>query len=175
MSEAASTRQLWLLRHAKSSWEDPELPDEDRPLAPRGERAAAAMATYLSSLDTPRLVVCSSALRARQTLAAVLPALGADLTIGIEPGMYTFDANVLLERVRRVEDDAPSVVLVGHNPALEDLALRLAANGEERTRLERKFPTGALLTIELPGGPWAALGDGVGDIVRFVTPRDLEG
>jgi phosphohistidine phosphatase len=131
------------------------------------------MATHLASLDTPRLVLCSSALRARQTLAAVLPALGGDLTVAIEPGLYTVDANVVLERLRRVEDDTPSVVLVGHNPAVQDLAVRLAADGEDRTRLERKFPTGALLTIELPGDPWASLGDSVGDVLRFVTPRDL--
>lgn len=173
MDEATSARQLWLLRHAKSSWDDPDLPDGERPLAPRGVRAAAAMAAHLSSLDTPRLVLCSSALRARQTLAAVLPALGDELTIGIDPGLYAFDADALLERLRRVEDNTPSVMLVGHNPALQDLALRLTADGDERTRLERKFPTGALITIEVPDDPWASLGDGAGNIVRFVAPKDL--
>ena len=168
-------RHVWLLRHAKSSWDDPGLADRDRPLAPRGVRGAAAMAGYLASVDPPRLVLCSAGLRARQTLASVLPSLGTDLEIRIEPELYTFDVDVLLARLRRLDDDVDSVMIVGHNPALEELALRLSAAGELRDRLDQKFPTGALATIELPGERWASLGDPTGGITRFVTPRDLGG
>jgi len=166
-------RQIWLLRHAKSSWDDPTLPDEDRPLAPRGVRAAAAMASHFSTVDAPRLVLCSSGLRARQTLGAVLPSLGADLEIRIEPELYTFDAHVLLERIRRVDDDVVSVMLVGHNPALEELALGLSKGGELRDRLDEKFPTAALATIDVPDGPWSSLREGTGELTRFVAPSDL--
>lgn len=70
-------KRLWLLRHAKSSWEDPGLPDPDRPLAPRGRRAAELLAAHLAASDVrPGVVLCSSSLRTRQTLAAILPALG---------------------------------------------------------------------------------------------------
>jgi phosphohistidine phosphatase len=166
-------RQVWLLRHAKSAWDDPGLADEDRPLAPRGRRAAAAMADHLATLETPRLVLCSSGLRARQTLALVLPSLGAPLDVRVEPELYTFDAGAVLARLRRLDDVAPSVLLVGHNPAFEDAARRLSADCDLRRRMERKFPTAALATIELPDGPWSAIADGAGTLVRFVTPKDL--
>jgi phosphohistidine phosphatase len=167
-------RQIWLLRHAKSSWDDAGLADRDRPLSPRGARGAAAIAAHLATVEPPRLVLCSSALRARQTLAAVLPSLGTDLEIRIEPELYTFDADALLARLRRLDDDMASVMLVGHNPALEDLAMELCATGELRERLDRKFPTAALATIELSDVPWTSLAGGQGRIVGFVTPADLD-
>ncbi|MGZ8579804.1 MAG: SixA phosphatase family protein [Actinomycetota bacterium] len=166
-------RQVWLLRHAKSSWDDPSLPDEERPLAPRGYRDAATMASYLASVDPPRLVLCSAGLRARQTLAAVLPWLGSPLRVAIEPELYTFDSSVLIERLRRLDDAGSSVLIVGHNPALEDLALWLSAEGELRERLGAKFPTAALARIDLPDASWTALSEGVGTIARFVVPKDL--
>jgi len=168
-------RHIWLLRHAKSSWDDPGLADRDRPLSPRGVRGAAAMAAYLATVDVPRLVLCSAGLRARQTLAWVLPSLGIDLEIRIEPELYTFDADVLLERLCRLEGDVTSVMLVGHNPALEELAIALSTDGELRRRLDQKYPTAALATIELPDVPWASLGEGDGVLTRFVTPSDLHG
>ena len=142
---------LWLLRHAKSSWGDPDLADQDRPLAPRGEQAAARMRAYLAehSID-PQLVLCSTARRAKETLAAVLPALGDDLEIRIEPALYTFDASDLVDRLRRLPPTA-SVLLIGHNPALQDLACRLVTGGERLGDLTTKLPTGALVEIRLPG------------------------
>jgi phosphohistidine phosphatase len=166
-------RQIWLLRHAKSSWDDPGLPDEDRPLAPRGNRDASTMASYLASVDPPRLVLCSAGLRARQTLAAVLPSLGSPLRVAIEPELYTFDSRVVVERLRRLDDAGSSVMIVGHNPALEDLALWLSAEGALRERLGAKFPTAALAEIDLPDAPWRSLGEGVGTLARFVVPKEL--
>ena len=166
-------RQIWLLRHAKSSWDDPTLADRDRPLAARGRRDAATMSVHLAGLPMPRLVLCSAGLRARQTLAAVLPSLGSDLEVRIEPELYTFDADVLFGRLRRVDDDVPSVLLVGHNPALEELAMDLAADGPIRSRLDEKFPTGALATIEVPDAPWTSLLPGTGQVTRFVTPKTV--
>lgn len=168
-----NVRQVWLLRHAKSSWDDPDLADEDRPLARRGVRDAATMASLLASVDTPRLVLCSAGLRARQTLAAVLPSLGSPLEITVEPELYTFDSSVLIERLRRLDDGEASVMLVGHNPALEEFARWLSSDGELRARLEAKFPTAALATIDLPDAPWSSLSEGVGTLSRFVVPKDL--
>jgi phosphohistidine phosphatase len=168
------TRRLWLLRHAKSSWDDPGLDDEDRPLAPRGREAAAAMASYLESAGVrPQLVLCSSGLRARQTLAAVLPSLGGELEIRIEPGLYTFDASEVVERLRGISDEVASIMVVGHNPALQEVALLLTSTGHDRSRVEEKLPTGALVVVDLPEGLWASLGDGDGDLVALVAPRDL--
>ncbi len=167
--------RLWLLRHAKSSWDDPSLDDRDRPLAPRGERAADRMRDYLDvEAIHPDLVVCSSAMRTRQTLARVLPALGPELEIRIEPRCYTFDARDLLERLRLVPDGVGSVMLVGHNPAIEELAVRLCATGDELPRLRQKYPTAGLTEIALPSGAWLELGERTGELTRFVIPRDLE-
>jgi len=168
-------RHVWLLRHAKSSWVDPSLPDEDRPLATRGAHAAAAMGAHLSSAGIhPALVLCSSGLRARQTLGAVIASLGPELEVRIEPGLYTFDAEVVLARLRRIDDVVTSVMVVGHNPALQDLALMLAPGGPARSAVAEKLPTGALVGIDVPGGSWASLAPGAGAISRFVTPRSLE-
>jgi phosphohistidine phosphatase len=168
-----SPREVWLLRHAKSSWDDPSLADVDRPLAPRGTRDAARMASHLASVDTPRLVLCSAGLRARQTLAAVLPSLDSPLVIAIEPELYTFDADAVIERLRRLDDAERTVLVVGHNPALQEAAARLSADGELRRRLEAKFPTAALATIEMPEGSWTSLVEGTGTLTSFVVPKEL--
>ena len=166
--------RLWLLRHAKSSWDDTGLPDDERPLAPRGERSADRMRAYLDSHDVrPDLVLCSSALRARQTLARVLPALGSDLQIRIEPGLYTFDAGVLIDRLRRVPADAVSVLVVGHNPALQDLAVRMTDRGDRLADITQKYPTGALAEIALDSGSWETFADRRGELTLFVVPRDV--
>ena len=163
---------LWLLRHAKSSWDDPDLADDERPLAKRGERAAARMRRYLIDEPIePELVLCSSALRARETLAGVLPALGSPLEIRIEPSLYTFDADVLLELLQRVDERLQSMLVVGHNPAMQDLILRLARRGEGFARVTRRFSPGALAGIWLPQGTWT---DGAGELVRLVEPRELK-
>jgi phosphohistidine phosphatase len=166
--------RLWLLRHAKSSWDDPRLEDRDRPLAPRGERAADLMREYLVAESVhPALVLCSSAMRTRQTLARVLPALGPELEIEIESSLYTFDAERLRDRLRTIPDDADSVMLIGHNPAMEELALMLAAHGERLDRLAQKYPTGALAEIEFPTGSWHEIGTIQGELTRFVIPQEL--
>ena len=166
--------RLWLLRHAKSSWSDAGLRDEDRPLAPRGERAADRMRDFLDAEGIhPALALCSSAVRARQTLARVLPALGTELEVRIEPTLYTFDADVILDRLGRVSSDVNSVFLVGHNPAIEDLATRIADRGDALPDLSRKYPTAGLAEIALSEGAWNTLADRPGELVRFIVPRDL--
>jgi phosphohistidine phosphatase len=166
--------RLLLLRHAKSSWEDADLADHDRPLAPRGARDAAQMSSYLDrEAIRPTLVVCSSGLRARQTLAGVLAGLGIELDVRIEPELYTFDAAVLLERIHAIPGDVTSAMLVGHNPAIQDLTLLLAGRGSDLSVVQGKFPTCALAEIDLPPMSWNDVGPGVGTLMRFVTPRSI--
>ena len=168
--------KLWLLRHAKSSWSDPGLPDEDRPLAPRGEQAADRMRSYIAAEGLePELALCSSALRARQTLARMLPALGTELQVYIEPALYTFEADVLLDRLGRISSDVTSVLLVGHNPAIQDLAARVADRGDALPDVSRKYPTAGLAEITLGEGTWDSLAERPGELVRFIVPRDLIG
>lgn len=167
--------KLWLLRHAKSSWSDPGLPDEDRPLAPRGEKAADRIRDYIAVEGLgPQLVLCSSALRARQTLARVLPALGKELQVHIEPALYTFEADVLLDRLGRISSDVISVLLVGHNPAMQDLVARIAGRGDALPTVLRKYPTAGLAEITFGNGTWDSLAKRPGELVRFIAPRDLE-
>jgi phosphohistidine phosphatase len=167
-------RRLWMLRHAKSSWDDPGLADHDRPLADRGRRAAEAMAGYLEREEIrPGLVVCSSARRARETLAAVLPSLGAELTIRVDPALYTFSGSQLLETVLELPDDHAEVLLVGHNPAMEDLVATLAGGGDRLASLQEKFPTAALAGLDLAIENWGDAARGSALLTTFVTPREL--
>jgi phosphohistidine phosphatase len=129
----AVTRLLYVLRHAKSSWDDPTLDDRDRPLASRGRRDAQRLAGFLQRESVaPALVLCSSSLRTRQTLAAILPSLEGDIQVLVADGLYGADVEQLLERLRALPDSVPSVLLIGHNPGLHELVLRLAPG--ERVR-----------------------------------------
>lgn len=168
-------KRLWLLRHAKSSWDHPDLPDRLRPLAPRGIRAAKAMARHLrASAVAPDLVLCSPARRAVETWERVAPGVPADTTVEIDEAIYQAEGDELLARLREVPSAIGSVLLVGHNPALQDLAVDLVGSGDPglRERLVTKFPTGALATLEVPGG-WHDLTWGAASLVAFVVPREL--
>jgi phosphohistidine phosphatase len=166
--------RLWLLRHAKSAWDRPGINDHDRPLSPRGERDAERMRRYLDGEDAePVLVLCSSAARARRTLELVGPALRGDPDIRIEPQLYTFDATILVERLRAIGAAVEPVMLVGHNPAIQELALNLTGSGEAFAALTEKYPTGALAEIDVAGDTWGGLEERMGRLIRFVRPRDL--
>lgn len=165
-------RRLLLLRHAKSDWGDNTVPDHDRPLAPRGIRSADLLRDHLEgSGERPSLVLCSSARRTRETLAHVLPGLGRELDVRIEPGLYTFSSLDVLQRVREIPDDVTTAMVVGHNPATEDLARMLASNGGEL--IGSKYPTGGLAVLELEAETWAAAGKGNGALLSFTTPKQL--
>jgi phosphohistidine phosphatase len=157
--------ELHLLRHAKSSWDDPVLADHDRPLAPRGIRAAARVAGHLREHGiSPSLVLCSTALRTRQTLAALLPALVGETELRLESRLYGASSGELLARLREVSDTVPAVMMIGHNPGLEDLVDALAgADAPDR------LPTAALVTLELDG-PWRALGEAPCRLVACTLP-----
>jgi phosphohistidine phosphatase len=167
-------RRLYLLRHAKSSWSEHGLADHDRPLAPRGRRAAKAIGGHLREQGIePELVLCSSAARARETLERIAPPLGAG-GLRIEPGLYCADAGALLGRLREIPGAVGSVIVIGHNPGLEQLALVLARPGPAVRELEVKFPTGALATFAFRGRGWDALDRGTAELINFIRPRDLE-
>jgi phosphohistidine phosphatase len=164
---------LYLLRHAKSSWDDAALADYDRPLAPRGRKAAKKIAGHVRDAGVrPALVLCSSARRARDTLKRIAPELPKGTEVRIEDRLYGASDQDLLDRLREIPDDVPSAMLVGHNPGLEDFASQLASP-ESRARLEEKFPTGALATLALSGTGWTALEGGTADLVDFVVPKEL--
>jgi phosphohistidine phosphatase len=160
------SRHLLLLRHAKSSWDDPSLADHDRPLAPRGRKAATLIRAHLrrSGIEMS-LILCSSARRTVQTLELVAP--GGE--VAIEDELYGASADGLLTRLREVPDHDSAVMLIGHNPAMQDLAAGLAAGAGLG---EQKFPTAALATLAFTG-LWRELDWGSADLIEFVRPRDL--
>ncbi len=171
-------RQLLLLRHAKSSWDDANLSDHARPLNNRGRRSAAAMRAAMLNLGiSPDVVLVSSARRTLQTLEALEP---WDDTPLVEPmdALYLAPGPQLFEVLRGVAETARSIMLIGHNPGLHELALSLvgdidlALSNADIRRLAEGFPTGALAEFTIAGS-WASLAPGGGHLSRFLVPRDL--
>jgi phosphohistidine phosphatase len=167
--------RLHLLRHAKSSWDDSNQADLRRPLAPRGQKAVKALERNMRAMKVaPDLVLCSPAVRAVQTWEGVAPGLPPGTPVELDAAIYHAGASDLLGRLRRLPPEIDSVLVLGHNPALADLALGLVAAGDPRlrTRLETKFPTGALASLEV-AATWHDLRWGTAILVAYVVPRDL--
>jgi phosphohistidine phosphatase len=168
-------RQLFLLRHAKSSWADPSLADADRPLAPRGRRALPDLQRQLRAREARAgLVLCSPALRTRQTWDGVRAGLRGQTTERFEPRMYEASRTDLLALIRTIAESETSVLLIGHNPGIGELADGLAGSGEPaaQNRLREGFPTGALAKLLVPG-EWGELDWGGAYLESYVRPRDL--
>jgi len=194
-----SRKTLYLVRHAKSDWEDPGLADRDRPLAARGRKAASTLAGHIErSGISPALVLCSPARRTMDTLRLISGSFRDPVEILVEDELYGASMGELLRRLRKVPAPTPSVMLIGHNPAIHELALSLISSGASRgasrvssgasrgasegagaatsadslKQLKAKFPTGAMATLAVPG-PWKDLGDEPADLREFVLPREL--
>jgi phosphohistidine phosphatase len=169
-----SVRTIILLRHAKSSWSDPGLADLDRPLAPRGERASRSIAKYIRRKKIrPALVLCSPSLRTRQTLQAIESSLGKRSAVELVPALYAASERELLDQLQALPESIGSVMLIGHNPGLHDLARMLASRGADLRKLEEKFPTGALVTLVVDSTSWAALRPGNAKLVDYVVPKQI--
>jgi phosphohistidine phosphatase len=165
-------RTLYVLRHAKSSWDEP-VADHDRGLAPRGRRALRRVARYLEDSGTrPERVLCSSARRALDTLDPLLASIGGP-EVSVEEDLYGASAPQLADRLRRVEASIASVMVVGHNPGLQDLILALAEASDHVEAVRAKFPTAALATLEFDA-QWADLAPGCARLVSLVRPKDLD-
>jgi phosphohistidine phosphatase len=166
--------RLLLLRHAKSAWPD-GIPDHDRPLATRGLKAAPLMGSYMArEALISDLVLVSTARRTQETWALV----GAELPASIERRdvgeIYEAPAERLAAVIRATDASVQTLLLVGHNPGFQDLALQLAGVGEADglARLREKFPTGALAVIDFAVG-WQDVTEGSGRLERLVVPRSL--
>jgi phosphohistidine phosphatase len=167
------TRRLHLLRHGKSSWDDPTLGDHERPLSPRGLKAATRMARWIAEHDIrPKLVLCSSALRARETLTTVEEALGSPRIV-VADSLYAASADELARWLGRVSADVGEVMIIAHNPGLADLCQQLARPSPESERIAEKLPTGALVTLET-NARWVDIGPGCATILHLVLPRELD-
>lgn len=170
-------RRLMLLRHAKSDWSKPGGRDQDRPLNARGREAAPKMGAYMAKHALkPDLVLASTAERVRETLDLVLPAFAKAPKIVRDDRLYEAGPEQLLEIIQETTAGVHSLLLVGHNPGMAELAAMLMASGDVETRqkLIEKFPTGGLAIIDFPAGEWAKLKPKSGRLERFVVPRALE-
>lgn len=168
-------RRLLVLRHAKSSWDDASLADHDRPLSARGRAALPELARVLAVRGAGvTRVLCSSAARAVATLDGARDALPADVEVTVDRGLYDADTEELLARCRAVGDATGDVLLVGHNPDLEDLIAQLTGDTTPTAarQLRTKVPTGALAQLTLPG-PWLELQPGTCHLDILLVPKSL--
>jgi phosphohistidine phosphatase len=166
---------LTLLRHAKSTWDDPVARDFDRPLNPRGRRAARTVGGEMKAQDLAfDRVAASPARRVVETLEEVAASFGA-LHPDYDQRLYLASTETLLDVLRSESEATERLLLVGHNPGLEMLALQLTRDeGKLRGEVEIKYPTGTLAEIRLPAERWRDIAPGTGELTRFIRPRDLD-
>jgi len=165
-------RRLVVLRHAKSDW-PAGVADHDRPLGRRGVRDSAAAGRWLVEHgDGPDLVWCSTALRTRQTWEHVEAELAEPCQVNFEDRVYDAAVGDLVEVLRATPKKTSRVLLVGHNPGVQDLVLALAdrASGDTRALAETKFPTSGLAVLDVDG-EWGDLAQGRAHLATFVVPR----
>ena len=166
-------KTLTLLRHAKSGWDDPSLTDFERPLNARGREAARAMGREMRALGLAfDRVVASPAARVTETIDGL-----EEGDVPIDPAyderVYLASLDTLLAIVRDTADSCASLLIVGHNPGMERLALLLSRGGALRDEVAAKYPTGALAEIAFPVEHWREVAEGLGILRRFIRPRDL--
>lgn len=169
-------RQLLLLRHAKSSWDDASLADFDRPLASRGREAAPLIGRELARRGwLPDLALVSPAMRTRQTWHLVAAELAEAPPAAFADPLYEASAQTLLTEIRRTAESVRALLLVGHNPGLEEFAREIAGDGSDAgalARLRQKFPTAALARFKVEAS-WAGLDAGAARLSHFLRPKDL--
>jgi phosphohistidine phosphatase len=167
--------RLMLLRHAKSSWPS-GMQDTERPLSVRGEAAARQMGGYMAHHSlVPDRVLCSPARRTRDTWAGISAQQWPAVDILFDDRLYGATCQSILSTVRAQDDAARSVLLIGHNPGLQEAAELLIAAGdvELRERLREKFPTAALAVIDFALDRWSRVHERSGRLDRYVTPRSI--
>jgi len=172
-------RIIFVLRHAKSDWNDPTLDDFDRPLAPRGRAAAPRVGRFLRDRGfVPERILCSTAARARATWDLVAKEMGTAPAAEFSDALYLAPKQKILAMIRALPDNCASVLVVGHNPGLHDLVLGLAgaqSNPKLLKRIERGFPTAAFAALVFDVDRWRNVSDYSGRLETFVRSKSLEG
>ena len=170
-------KRLTVLRHAKSSWQDRDLDDFERPLNARGQKAAQRMGREMTVRGMKfGFVLASPAVRIRETIDGVRQGHELDAPIRFEPRIYMARVSELLELIGTIPDEANSALLVCHNTSAERLVIKLTKDDERgfRRRVEEKFPTAALAAIDLPIDSWSDVQPESGVLVELIYPKDLE-
>lgn len=160
-------KTLLLMRHAKSDWGDPRLPDSARPLNTRGRRAATALGAWLHAQDLhPDQILCSPSVRTQETCTR----LKLDTAPDLIDALYLAEADEMLAVLRRATGNL--VLMLGHNPGIAEFAALLVANAPDHDRFD-DYPTGATLMAQFDITDWSALQPGTGAVLQFLTPHDL--
>jgi phosphohistidine phosphatase len=167
-------KELLLFRHAKSSWATPGQDDHERPLNGRGRRAAGLMAGWMLRQGwRPDLVLCSSAIRTRETIAIAMQTLPV-IRLLTEDGLYLASAMHLRQRIRQVDDAVARLMIVAHNPGLEDLARALdPAGATAGTGPHAKYPTAGCAWFRSGASDWTRFPEDPLELVAFMTPGAL--
>jgi phosphohistidine phosphatase len=168
--------QLTLMRHAKSAWDDPGLDDHDRPLNKRGRRDAPRMAKWIADQGArPDLIIASTSRRTRETTAVVRDVLGGEGPVRFSKAVYLATPDALLAVVHKVPARVGHLMLVGHNPGMEQFALTLAGDGDPALRddLATKFPTAAVAMLRFEVDSWSQVGPSLGTLAAFMVPKRL--
>ena len=165
------TKRLILTRHAKSSWDDPAMSDHDRPLNARGRGAAADLGGWLVSRGyLPEEVLCSDAVRTRETWQGIAPALPQAPSLVMKPALYHAGSEVMLAVLRHAVAD--TVMVIGHNPGIADFARRIVAHSPAHPHFSR-YPTGATLVASFEIDDWSQVAFGMGAVRDFIVPREI--
>jgi phosphohistidine phosphatase len=167
--------RLMFLRHAKSSWPSSGMQDAARPLSERGQAAARLMGAYMAHHSlVPDRVLCSPARRTRETWAGIASQWPADMDVVFDQRLYEATPQSILS-VIRVQHDARTLLVIGHNPGLQGAAELLIAAGdvELRERLREKFPTAALAVIDFAIDGWRTIHERSGRLDRYIVPRSV--
>lgn len=169
--------KLYLLRHAKSSWNEPALKDFDRPLAPRGWNTAPLIGNYMTDKGYhPTCALCSPARRTRETLEIIEPLLPGNIEVFMNDSLYHAEPSGLLELIRAIPPKCRELLTVGHNPATQELAVLLTGEGDRRLwqSLWSHFPTAGLAVLEFDVASWEELTPRSGRLADFITPKALK-
>ena len=162
-------KRLILMRHAKSDWPRPETDDHDRTLNERGKSNAASLGTWLKEKDLrPDTVLCSTATRTRDTLA--LLKLEDQPDINFVKDLYLADAEKILATLQTADGD--TVLLLGHNPGIADMAEQIVKTPPNRDGMHH-YPTGATIAITFDVENWTDIDWHLGKVTHIVVPRDL--
>lgn len=168
-------KTLLLLRHAKSSRDNPRLADFDRPLAKRGREAAPEIGQFMHQAKLlPDLVLCSTARRTQETAELALAELGRDVTLQLVDALYLASPEQILKVIHGVDAKTKTLLVIGHNPGMAQLANHLVAGGDKAAiqHLREKYPTAALAVFESDADSWTKLDRA--KLAQFVTPKDLD-
>lgn len=169
-------KNLLLLRHAKSSWANPDLIDFDRGLNDRGNRAAQAMAVHLlQEMPLPDMIICSSAQRTRETLAYLLKSYAHPIDVEVTRDLYMASDLTMMEKIKQVSPEVETLMVLAHNPGMEELAMMLCSTAQSALSQEMymKYPTAACAHFIFEVACWSEIKRATGTLQAFVRPKDI--